>query len=327
MNDFVLGGLILLISFLFSFMLTKLWIKVARRAGIVGVDMNKYNKPKIPEAGGVAVVFSFVFGILLLIFLKTFYIRTSTHFLDLMVILVSILLASFLGFIDDVLGWKVGLKQWQKPLLTIPIAIPLMVINAGYSTMSLPLIGPFNFGILYPLVIIPIGIIGAANGFNMLAGFNGLEAGMGSIILGTLGIVSFLGGGIYWISFVCFLTVASLLGFLFFNKYPSRIFPGDSLTYPIGALIAIVCILGNMERIGLILFIPYFIEFLFKLKTKFRSECFGIPRKDGSLEPPKRIGSLTHIVLKLVRSERETVFVFIFFETLISIILILFVFY
>ena len=48
-----------------------------------------------------------------------------------------------------------------------------------------------KLSILSPLIVIPIGIAGASNAYNMLAGYNGLEAGMGIIILGTLGYVGY----------------------------------------------------------------------------------------------------------------------------------------
>ncbi|MCH7535807.1 MAG: glycosyl transferase family 4, partial [Bacteroidetes bacterium] len=70
--------------------------------------------------------------------------------------------------------------------LTIPIAIPLIVVNAGVSDITLPFIGSVDFGILFPLLIVPIMIIFTTNAFNMLAGFNGLEAGNGIIILSIL---------------------------------------------------------------------------------------------------------------------------------------------
>ncbi|MDP2841599.1 MAG: hypothetical protein Q8O17_04910 [Candidatus Methanoperedens sp.] len=44
--------------------------------------------------------------------------------------------------------------------------------------MAFPFLGTLDIGLLYPLLIIPIGMIGASNAFNMLAGYNGLEAGM-----------------------------------------------------------------------------------------------------------------------------------------------------
>lgn len=41
----------------------------------------------------------------------------------------------------------------------------------GYSLL---LLIPTPWFIFYPLVLIPLGVTGAANGVNMLAGFNGL---------------------------------------------------------------------------------------------------------------------------------------------------------
>jgi len=50
------------------------------------------------------------------------------------------------------------------------------------------------FGIFYALLIVPIGITGATTTYNMLAGFNGLEAGQGIIILGFLSFIAFMTG-------------------------------------------------------------------------------------------------------------------------------------
>lgn len=287
-------------AFLTTIVLTSYWIRAARKAGLVGKDMNKYSKQEVPEAGGVAVVLGFSFALLVFIFFETFFLKSSSNIIRVFAILSSLLIASFLGFIDDILGWKIGLKQWQKPILTIPAAIPLMVINAGMSTMVLPIIGKVDLGVLYPLLVIPIGIIGAANGFNFVAGHNSLEAGMGIIILGTLGFFSL--GQSPWLSIICFAAVAALLGFLVYNKYPAKIFPGDSLTYPIGTLVAVVAILGNLEKVAIILFIPYIIEFLLKLRSRFRAESFGVPDKGDRLSPMyDRIYSLPHVAMIVYR--------------------------
>jgi UDP-N-acetylglucosamine--dolichyl-phosphate N-acetylglucosaminephosphotransferase len=320
MSDVSLLYLFLLIvstAFFSTFFLTKAWIKIAKKSKLLGKDMNKYSKPKIPEGGGIAFILGVTFAVLLYVFIKTFYLFTTGNLPEVLAILVTLLLAGFLGFVDDILGWKAGLSQWQKPLLTIPIAIPLMVINAGNSVMSIPFLGPVNFGITYPLLIVPLGIVGAANGFNMLAGFNGLEASMGIIILSTLGFIAWF-NKILWLATITFSTVASLLAFLVFNKYPAKVFPGNSLTYAVGALIACVAILGNMEKIATFLFIPYFIELIIKAKNKFRTECFGIPQRDGNLKAPKKIGSVTHILLKFVKNEKEVVYSLLVIEVLLA---------
>jgi UDP-N-acetylglucosamine--dolichyl-phosphate N-acetylglucosaminephosphotransferase len=317
-----------LLSFIFTVFFIPKWIKKARQFGLVGKDMNKYDKPEVAEAGGIVVIIGLLAGTLFYIFLDTFFLKTGADALLIFAAMLTVLLAGFLGFIDDVLGWKKGLKRWQKPLLTIPMAIPLMVINAGHSTMSIPLLGPIDFGIVYPLVIIPIGIVGAANGFNMLAGFNGLEAGMGAIALGTLGTISLFNGNT-GLAAVAFSAVASLLAFLIFNWNPARIFPGDSLTYGIGALIAVVSILGNMERAGLILFIPFLIDAVWSLlpeaKGAPKREAFGKPNKDGSLDMPyDKLYGFEHFGLWLMKKvkkkayETDVTLFFLIMELLLS---------
>ena len=294
-------------SFLFSLYGTKIWIKVAEKSGLTGKDMNKENKPEIAEAGGIIVIGSFSLGLLIYVFFNIFILENEAHLLHIFALLTSILFACIIGFVDDVLGWKNGLKQWQKPLLTVPIAIPLAAINAGVSRMNLPFIGPVEFGLLYPLLLIPVGIIGASNGFNMLAGLNGLEASMGTVILSFLGFVSWY-TGTYWLSIVSFAMAASLLGFLYYNKYPSRIFPGDSLTYGIGALIAIIAILGNLEKIAAFVFLPYIIELILKAKTRFRAESFGEINEDGILISNNgEVESFTHVFMKLGLKEKNVV--------------------
>jgi len=162
-------------------------------------------------------------------------------------------------------------------------ALPIMVINVGHSAMSFPLIGTIDFGILFPLIITPLAIVGAANGFNMLAGYNGLEAGQGIIIVFTMAYVSWTrSNGRLAVIGLCM--VFALIGFYYYNRYPAKIFPGDTMTYSVGALIAIMAILGNTEKVALILFIPYFIEFMLKLRGGFHKESFAKVNDQGTLD-------------------------------------------
>ncbi|PKM92357.1 MAG: glycosyl transferase family 4 [Euryarchaeota archaeon HGW-Euryarchaeota-1] len=240
-------------------------------------------------------------------------------------ILVTVLIITIVGFADDILGWKIGLKQWQKPLLTLPAAVPIMVINAGTSTMNLPLFGVVDLGLIYPLFLVPLAIVGTANGFNMLAGHNGLEAGLGAIILSFLGYVAWV-SGLGWLALVVFAMVAALLGFLVFNWYPAKVFPGDTLTYSVGALIGVVAIMGNMEKIAIILFIPFFIELLLKARYKFKTENYCTPNKNNNTLclPNGKIYSVCHLSLasllkinKNLATERNLVLLIYFVEILL----------
>lgn len=321
-----------LLSFVVTYFATKAWIKIAKQQNFVVKDVHKWNHPAIPHYGGIAILFGFYVGVFFYIALSIFYFNRTIHLIEIFALLTTTLVIAFIGMIDNVMeiggGWRKGLKPWQKPLITIPAAIPLMAINAGFTTMYVPFLGPINFGIFYPLLIIPIGIIGASQGFNMLAGLNGLESGMGGIILFTLGFMLWQLDK-PWLALICLSMVFSLLAFWLFNRYPSKIFAGDVLLYPLGALIACVAILGNIEKAALILFIPYIIELFIKLKHKLKSECFLLAQEDGSVLPPRHIGSLTHLIAKLLLKikprvyEKDIVYSLYCFELILAAVVLL----
>ena len=332
MNELVLAGLILLLTFFVTLFLITRWIKSANAAKLVGKDMNKPASPLVPRSGGIVVTISICFSLLIYIFLKTFPIlgTQSVNVVEAFGILATILLAGFIGFIDDMLGWKEGLSQFQKVILTIPIALPLTVMNVDQSVVVLPFLGTVDLGILYPLLIVPVGIIGSTNGFNLLAGYNGLEAGLGLVIFATFGLTGLLVGKL-WIAFIALIVCASLLSFLIFNWYPSKVFPGNSFSYAIGALIATLAILGNMERIAVWLFMLYFLEIILYFRARVIDkvgdvQAFAKPNNDGSLEQPyKQIYDTTHLAICILQKvkrkvyERDIVLFLMIVQVLISI--------
>ena len=272
------------LSFLLTFLILPSWIKKAKKIGLYWEDMNKYNKPKVAGSGGIAVVLGFILAVFLFIALETFYFKSSENIIEILSLTSSVLMLAGIGIIDDLFGWQHGgLSAKVRIVLCLFAAVPLMIINAGYSTVTIPFFSWINLGLIYPLVIIPIGIALAATTFNFLAGFNGLEAGQGILILSALSIVAYFINH-YWLALIGLCMVFSLLAFWIFNKYPAKVFPGDVLTYSIGGMIAIMAILGNMERVALFFFIPYFIEIFLKLRGKLKKQSFGKPNKDGSLE-------------------------------------------
>ena len=77
----------------------------------------------------------------------------------------------------------------MKALLPVVAALPL-VVRAGISTIRIPLIGQVDFGPFYALVLVPLGITGAAIAVNMLDGSNGPEVGMGLAAMGSLAAIA-----------------------------------------------------------------------------------------------------------------------------------------
>lgn len=296
------------LTFIVAYKAIGTWINIAKREGFVAKDMNKPDKPLVAVTGGLAVIAAFVFGVLLYVGVSVFLFQRAIKLVEIFAILATILIITFIGLLDEHIGgWKRGLKQWQKPLITLPAALPLMAIQAGITTIFIPFLGKTDVGLWYPLLAVPAGIVGASQGFNMLAGLNGLEASMAGIMIAALGYASWASGEA-WLAIICVIMLVSLLAFLLYNKFPAKVFPGDSLLYPLGAFIALVAILGNVERTALVLFVPYFIELFLKGRYRMKTESFLIPAKDGTVSSPRPISSLTHVACLLLTKVKRKVY-------------------
>ena len=162
----------LIISFLVVIYLTPWLIKYLRKINLVVKDQNKKNKPLVPISGGMAVMAGLFTGIMTYVFFQTFYFHYKEPMLYLFGGLTTIIMITLVGFIDDLLikskEKSSRLKQWQKPLLTLMAAVPLMVINAGTTTMWIPFLGRLDIGLIYPLILIPIKVIKTTNIINLL---------------------------------------------------------------------------------------------------------------------------------------------------------------
>lgn len=299
----------LFVSFILSLVVTPFWIRKCKQVGLLWEDMNKFQRPKnVASSGGIVVVMAFVFGVLSYIALKTF-IFGDGESLYIFSLLSVILILGLVGLTDDLLGWKKGgLSPRIRIALALFASIPLIVINAGSHEMSIPFFGIINLGLLYPFFVIPIGVIGATTTYNFLAGFNGLESGQGIIIVSFLSFVAYATGS-PWLAIVGLCMVASLLAFYIYNKVPAKVFPGDILTYSVGALIACMAILGNFEKIAVFVFIPYILETFLKLRGNLKKQSFGKPQRDGSLEEPyNKIYGLEHLAIRILKKIKGKVY-------------------
>jgi UDP-N-acetylglucosamine--dolichyl-phosphate N-acetylglucosaminephosphotransferase len=333
----------ILSSFVTTFFVTPYFIRFLYLAGIVGLDLQKENKPKLATSGGISVAFGILAGLLSYIGLNTFVSKSEINetVVPLLAVTSSVLVVMFVGLLDDLnvksravktkegYDIRVGFSQWIKPLLTLPAAIPLMVISAGETRMVIPFIGSVDFGIFFPLLLIPIGMVGASNVVNLLAGFNGLEAGMGIVYflgLGIFGLLHASGQEILNGSAIFLIALAALVGFIRYNWYPAKILPGDSLTYLLGSVVVAGVVVGNMERSGILVLLPFIIEFFLKLRAKFKVTCLGKLRKDEKLDPPygRKVYSWTHLIMNLrPMTEKQITITLILVQVVFTLVLFL----
>ncbi|MHA1924767.1 MAG: hypothetical protein ACXABV_17400 [Candidatus Thorarchaeota archaeon] len=269
-------------------------IRILKEKGIMGIDVHKLNKPEVAKGGGFVVLFAIVTSLLIVIGITTF--QDQEVDTGLLAALVSILLAGMIGLLDDNLDFR----NRTKIVLPLIASIPMMVMQEGTTTMSIPLIGTVDLGALYPLVVIPLMMTFIIDSTNMYGGMNGLEAGLSSInsaalilyvillslIDGTETTQALLDSGV-----VAGALLGASLAFLIFNRYPAKILPGDVGRLPIGAAIAAALILGNMDRLAIFLYAPFALNFmlyimyrLYVRRKGIEYEKFASPREDGTLE-------------------------------------------
>ena len=292
------------ISLLACLLLLPSYIRKAKQVDITGLDIHKPNSPAIAESGGVILILAYLLG---LFFFIPFINETLNE--EIIGTAATVLLASFIGFIDDIYE-----TRWRIKVLTPLLGgVPLAVMRLGRTTMQTPF-GVLDFAalgllglILFYAAILPFAVTASANAVNMFAGLNGQEAGSSAIMALALLFLSVrLEKPIGYIILTPF--IGALLAFLFFNKYPSKVFPGDVGTFGMGTVIACVAILADLERAALIMFIPYIINavlfFIGKLKR------IPPPREaqmnpDGTLPAPS-IWSLRSVLLRIHPMKEKT---------------------
>lgn len=210
-----------------------------------------------------------------------------------------------------------GLGQATKMLFVLPAALPLIAVGAGSWTMHLPFVGAVNWGVIYPLVLLPLGLLFVSNVVNMLEGVNGLAAAMSLVASTSLGIYGYMNGSME-AAVIAFSLSACLLAFLKYNSYPASILPGDSLTYLAGAAMFSTMVVGDIEKFGAFIFMPWIAEFGLKLRSGFQARSWGDLQEDGSLMPAyEKNYSLTHPLMRRGFDEREIVIFLAGVETLI----------
>jgi UDP-N-acetylglucosamine--dolichyl-phosphate N-acetylglucosaminephosphotransferase len=315
--------LLIILSFLFAFAAAACGFPLAiprlKRAGIIGKDLNKPGHPEVADMGGLVLAGGFCAGVLLIVGLKSFTsVFDGVDLPYLLAALSTILTAVLIGAVDDL----ISLRHWAKAITPLFCALPLMAVKAGDTMVSIPFVGQTDIGLIYTLLLVPVGVTVAANAVNMLAGFNGLEAGMGIVGMAALGIIAFHLGETTALV-ILLAGLGALLATLIYNWYPAKIFIGDAGTYTIGSILAAAAIIGNFELAGVIIMIPYALDFFIKAANGFPSLGWEGLYRDGRLfapgRKPKGLAQLIMIMTGGI-SERKLTLILVGAEFVCSII-------
>ena len=112
-------------------------------------------------------------------------------------------------------------------------------------------LGGFNLGYFLAFPIIVLALLGCINAINLIDGMDGLAAGI--VAIASLGCIIFLyinGNFAKSIPFILLLGIC--LGFLVFNKYPAKIFMGDTGSFVLGAGFATAVLITDIPYFGIL---------------------------------------------------------------------------
>lgn len=228
-----------ILSLFFVFLFKKVSHKYNFAQDISDGGILKIHTKKTSLLGGLAFVFAFI-----IVFAFNF---QNINFIKFITVIVGAIIIFLFGFFDDI-KWKGDERNQKVKFIFIILCsfLPALILNfAGISFNFFP-----YFGV--SLILSFVYIFGAINSINYQDGIDGLAGGL--VLISLLGfiILGFLTANIFALNLSLILSGA-LLGFLFFNFPPAKIFMGDSGAYFLGFILAILamifCKLGNIYSV------------------------------------------------------------------------------
>lgn len=185
------------------------------------------------------------------------------------IILLAYLGYALIGFIDDfiivVKKNNEGLKPLYKFIMQSILAIVffLMYINfVGETTLWIPIAKTYvDIGPIFFFILIFIMFTAESNAVNLTDGLDGLCAGISIIAL--IPFILFAHSAQMNDEFIFMIALlGSLLGYLWFNKHPAKIFMGDSGSLALGGLFAAVALVEKKELLLIVIGGVFLVETL-----------------------------------------------------------------
>ncbi|ENW96784.1 MraY family glycosyltransferase [Acinetobacter sp. NIPH 298] len=225
--------------FLLSFMLTYLMRIYALKKNIID-NPNERSSHSIPtpRGGGVAVVISYLLGLVVLIYLS--YLSLSIG----LTLIAACFTIALLGFLDD----HGHINALARLAVHFLVAIAAVVSLGGFSEVGL-----FNDTIQlgwFANIIAVLFLVWLLNLYNFMDGINGIasiEAISATVSMGSIYLLFISGLS----SQALFLLAACTAGFLLWNFPKARIFMGDACSGFLGLVLGILALIALKQDVAL----------------------------------------------------------------------------
>jgi len=246
---------VFLLSFSATFVATPKIAGIMKSLKITGVDVHKTRKTRIPEMCGLAILVGLLSGALAYGLLSPSSVRLIAAFTG------TVTIAGIIGIVDDLRP----LNPRLKPVLTAVACVPILLLGTYNPFPVIPLIGPVRLTVVY-LFLIPLAIAVTSNSVNMMDVMNGAMPGTAAVIAATVGVILVIAGNIP-VATLSITLLGALLAFYYYNRYPAKVFGGDTGSLSVGAALGALSILGSLETVVMVALIPQIMNAFYGLAS------------------------------------------------------------
>ncbi|MCI9094334.1 MAG: phospho-N-acetylmuramoyl-pentapeptide-transferase [Coprobacillus sp.] len=212
-----------------------------------GLESHK-QKGGTPTMGGIVFILCSVLVV---------YILNFSYFQNPYIHLITFAFVGYglVGFIDDYLivvrKTNEGLKPLYKYTLQSVVAILFYILAQQFipefdTIIQIPLLHMnIDLGWFYP-VLVYFMFTAESNAVNLTDGLDGLATGLSMVAIAPFVIFAVMTKNIP-VAIYAMVIVGALLGFMYFNYHPARIFMGDTGSLALGGLLASLAVLTSQE--------------------------------------------------------------------------------
>ena len=171
------------------------------------------------------------------------------------------------GFLDDYISIKkhrnLGLTEIQKLILQFIIvgAYLLSVALAGGTTETvIPFLGSVDLGFFY-YILAAVFIVGMVNAVNFTDGIDGLNTSVTLVVALVFSVIAMLLNRV-GLSLYAAAIVGAMIGFLFWNANPAKVFMGDTGSLFLGGAVCALAFGVDMPILLILIGVIYIVEIL-----------------------------------------------------------------
>jgi len=287
----VFPNLRFVIPFVFGVVFSLLLTPLARRTAfwLGAVDQpgaRRVHSVPMPRFGGMVIYLALALSLAPVVYIDVFVDRLLLGRNETILVVTAATMVLGIGILDDCRS----VSPWIK--LAIEIAAAVMVVMAGFTIKTL-----FYFTLGWLSIPISIfWIIIVVNGVNLIDGLDGLAVGASLISSATLFAVSLYLKDVSTaliLSALC----GTLLGFLYYNFHPARLFLGDSGALLIGFVIAVIGIQSSSKLATVVAILAPAMAVGLPLAevalTTLRRTLRAVKTRDAESDAPLDIGLFT----------------------------------